>query len=647
MILPLGYQQVELRPLRIIFTMSSTPTVFNITNTTMRYDKDFAFSFRLDDGYLDAYTAAFPFFNGGDVIYNGGSINDYPGLNFTDGCGNDVKFKCEMAINSESVELVPSPTNRMNWVMINELYNEGWGMWNHGANEIVSPAFDGLTQPEIDAIVATEIDTGEAGILNNTSVRCRNFTAPSNDNNYDPLTIQRADSGLLKIVNNIRSPQRDAYLETYQFWYTTGGGRINGIGADYDFINVNESANLQLDNTDLDFITTTLAGLGASENAWFANGIHRCGFGDGETPDPVSIKFNEMRDFFERVESTYGKSGNDTIWFAPQNEIYEYQFTSELAQLSTSIDGTTVTVTVNFGEVPSTFREHALSLNIDSDVNITNITYENFDSSSHNIGFYGDNTTALVNVGSVPEYEGAVISRGRAEVLVTRAETTRVQSDFDAAQAFVTALSNGSYKDSQQARLDAIIVVPDSTVWFIDFGTNTTGSETAAPFNNFTSQDQGLTVGSTLSSLIDSLSNITTLEIEIITAFSALETNSRADVGNVNNPFPYEALRDSFETPGTGVSEFRLNNLDPTKLYDFTATASRGFTDSDTTYTFTGSNSGSDTITTRDNGLGDVWVVATVNNISPNGSNQIVITVEGAGNDEGYIGALQITEKNP
>jgi hypothetical protein len=652
----LGYYRRKVNAVKkIVFTMTSAPSTFDITKATMRYDKEFAFSFRFDDGYLDAYTTAFPFFKGGDVLFNGGSVPNYAGLFYTDGCGNDVAFKAEIAINSGEVEEVVNPSARMNWTMVNAIYNQGWGVYNHGANELVSPAFDGLTQPQIDALIAVEIDEAESEIRTKTGVRVKNFTAPSNDNNYDPLTTARAISGDLKIVNNIRAPQRDALLSPFQYWYTTAGGRIDGIGADYDFINVTHAANLQQDATDLNFMATAIAGLSAGENVWFASGIHRCSYGDAETSDGVSLRFNEMRDFFERVNSTYGKTGTDIMWFAPQNEIYEYVFASELSVLSTVIEGNTVTVTCNFADVPTSFRTHALSLLIDSDVNITSVAFEGFDDGSDNIGYGGDNTTALVNASYSPSYETAVIQRGRAQVLVTEVESTKQQADFTIAQDFVNTLSIGSYRTALQVRLDAIVIVANSTIYSIDFGTNGGGRPTELPNWNNMTETEGLTAASTgLTAMITSTSSIGSLGLSISTAFAAVETNSSANVANVNNPFPFTALRDSWETDTNGFGVVVIDNLNPAKVYDFEFCSSRGSVHQDTMYTATGTNSAQCFHLTKNNGVGDVWETGTITvGIVPNGSNEISIRVEGSiglvpnSNNRGYLGVIEITERNP
>ena len=48
-----------------------------------------------DDGEKDIYTNAFPLLNGGTII----GVT-YPGLKYTDGCGNDQKFKMSASIFS-------------------------------------------------------------------------------------------------------------------------------------------------------------------------------------------------------------------------------------------------------------------------------------------------------------------------------------------------------------------------------------------------------------------------------------------------------------------------------------------------------------------------------------------------------------------
>ena len=74
--------------------MRDTPSV---SKAILRFNKDFAYSFTLDDATDDAFTTVFPLFKGGIIK----PINlKTAGLFFTDGCGNDVPFRAGVAWNT-------------------------------------------------------------------------------------------------------------------------------------------------------------------------------------------------------------------------------------------------------------------------------------------------------------------------------------------------------------------------------------------------------------------------------------------------------------------------------------------------------------------------------------------------------------------
>ena len=74
--------------------LKDTPSV---SKAILRFNKDFAYSFTLDDATDDAFTTVFPLFKGGIIK----PINlKTTGLFFTDGCGNDVPFRAGVAWNT-------------------------------------------------------------------------------------------------------------------------------------------------------------------------------------------------------------------------------------------------------------------------------------------------------------------------------------------------------------------------------------------------------------------------------------------------------------------------------------------------------------------------------------------------------------------
>jgi hypothetical protein len=119
----------------VVVTFVSPPSTFSVTKTPLKYNKDFSFGMHLDDGAKDIYTHAYPFLNSGTVqsVY-------YPGLKYTDGCGNDIYFKMSSSIFSffqgGTVDghdpNGPYANINVTWPELVEMYQDGWGIYNHG-----------------------------------------------------------------------------------------------------------------------------------------------------------------------------------------------------------------------------------------------------------------------------------------------------------------------------------------------------------------------------------------------------------------------------------------------------------------------------------------------------------------------------------
>ncbi len=189
-------------------------------------------------------------------------------------------------------------------------------------------------------------------------------------------------------------------------------------------------------------------------------------------------------------------------------------------------------------------------------------------------------------------------------------------------------------------------------ITLIDFGDPV--QETLGFWNNFTDQNAALTAVN----LIDNAGVSTT---EVLTLTDVFDTN----VNNNNEgttspdaglPFPATASRDSFfgenidfngSTETTGG--FTLSNLESGKYYSFKIFASRVTSvdtyNRETLYTITGATAKTATLDATNNTAN----VATINNVQPDGSNNITIqATTGVNNDQPngfyYIGAIEMTK---
>jgi hypothetical protein len=94
--------------MKLKITFASPPSSVSVSKAPLRYNKDFAYSFTMDDGYISQYKVALPLFKGGTIPGSlstpigdqGGDGSFSPGLFYTDGCGNDIPFRAGLAIYS-------------------------------------------------------------------------------------------------------------------------------------------------------------------------------------------------------------------------------------------------------------------------------------------------------------------------------------------------------------------------------------------------------------------------------------------------------------------------------------------------------------------------------------------------------------------
>ncbi|HQQ12269.1 MAG TPA: hypothetical protein PK855_03855 [Bacteroidales bacterium] len=127
----------------IMVNFAGPPSTATVTKTVLRYNKDFAISFHTDDGFQDVYTVGFQFFTG---INEGG--NSYPGLFYTDGCGNDISFKLSNSVfsysgyNNEDMHQPGNGYGAVSWPQLATMYLNGCSINNHGFTS------DAFTEPD-------------------------------------------------------------------------------------------------------------------------------------------------------------------------------------------------------------------------------------------------------------------------------------------------------------------------------------------------------------------------------------------------------------------------------------------------------------------------------------------------------------------
>lgn len=650
MIIPIAIfkDTTETVPKKITITFDSIPTSVNITPAYYKYDKTFAMSWDFDDGNLDAYQVAVPLFTGGTVIYQDGNTPAYPGLFYTDGTGNNIAFKGTFNLNMSTIESVASPTSKMNYTMLQAAYVKGFSLTNHSySNRTITDLGGWDPDPSIEAQQAYyQIDENYNVLKNTTGIKFTNFTSPSNDDTYNQYTIEYLNQGKLKIVNNINNASHyPAHQYTAEYWRDR-----QGLGLSRDFLTWTDAA-VTRTSADFDFINTKLSAVG-TDHAWFTFGTHRINYAEAATVPTSTLKYLSFKWLMEGLASNYGATGSDNMWFSGINNVYEYLICARDTQITQIQNGSTMDVTFNFSNIPAVFKEHSLSLLVNADANINNITFQGFDENTYKINYKGlGNNHALVNIGYRPEYENALYDRLSATVAVVNLEVSQSQSDLDIAQALVTTLRNGSFKDELQARINAVVVIPDALIMQVDFGRNISGYFLPFPWNTFGNTTPGLTSGNTLTGLSTTISTVTPINMTVTAPFSNYDANTTFTTAASGLPFPYEACRDCFVIAGGTTASLRLSNLDMNKLYDFSFYAARGFTGNLSWYSIKGATA---SMAHKVNGtLSNITAsqstIASILNVIPDSGGILDIKLSGypfSVSNPGYINVIQITQKN-
>jgi hypothetical protein len=345
------------------------PGAIEVAIAALKYNKDFAYSFTLDDGKIDGYTFAYPLLHGGTIPETGES---FAGLFSTDGCGQDIPFKASIAWNSVSSSFYDIHINTpdyITWSELQEMLASGWEVLNHS----YSHAAYGDTDYDF------QISANQEAVFNHTGKTMTQFVIPSGDLNY---TEQALNYGFQAIYSN-----KIEFL-----------GYNNGIDLDSPFSS--ESLKIYRRYMNDDLLTTdnimdkinSLAEQSKNGNhLWWLDFTHRV----RPTKTGGSLVWDTFKYYMQQIENTYGKNGSDRIWFATPTEVLNYVRTRENTQVNAVKNGNTIDVYLNTQQLPSDLNNFFLSLNVNANAKLVSVNSE----FSANISYANSSSTQkLVNI---------------------------------------------------------------------------------------------------------------------------------------------------------------------------------------------------------------------------------------------------------
>ncbi len=344
----------QLSECKITVKFVTAPSNCNLTIPPLKYNKDFCLGFHLDDGANDIFTHAFKLLDGGEI-----RGEHFGGLSYTDGCGNDIKFKMSSSIYSmanDQINDIHNPTFLNNyyisWPELIELYKNGWGVYNHGFTAIaeIDEAFS-ISKNHSYVKLMTE-DAIEGGI------NMRIFVNPNGVESFS--------------AHAFRQHYRIAFAESYLF-----ANPYFNIAGNWSKSEITMGRSL-LENINLIQLVDEMA-------AQSIDGIHNWGsvFTHSLTDIDHGYGFEKFRNIMEYIANTYGKYGLDNIWMTSEEEVLDYSILRKHLIINKVLNGKKLEITFS-GDIPSDLRFIGTSLCINSDAEISSINITGVSSSSFN-----------------------------------------------------------------------------------------------------------------------------------------------------------------------------------------------------------------------------------------------------------------------
>lgn len=306
----------------------------------LKYNKKWAYVFCSDDAYLGIYQLIQKWINGQYVEtgyyttnpslnwHDGmsrisGEINPTP-LSYTDGCGNNIPFRVEMAFltaNNSGVDLHGAATPQyFTQIQYSEMqaFLDFFGVYNnheYGGNP--------------DAIRSLTLN--EQNLYNRISKYSTVMTRPNGDNTY----IEAA-----KILD-------------YFIAMTTEGAETMTHLKDealdlYKVIAYRKYYSFDVDNAEdiISNIQTKLASLSDSHAPLVYHFTHKISMANGAT------SYSDLKSAFQTIYNNWGAAGDDSVWVASYEEIMQYAQQRRQTVISRSVVGSSVIFDITIPDLP-------------------------------------------------------------------------------------------------------------------------------------------------------------------------------------------------------------------------------------------------------------------------------------------------------
>jgi len=384
----------------------------NIFKAPLKYNKDFALILQLNNGNPAVNDQVLPYFKG-----QAGN----PGLFFTEGQANSIQpFKMDAVhylFDENGIDVHNYQAGYLNWDNIINLWAGEFGVVANGLN------FPATEDPGVE--VARSKSYTQRKTLSGTipgGYRTQVYVVPENE------------------AANQLALAKSYFLGVYS----------NGAGAF-----PNPVASESISNVDgVQFSRTAFS-------SGFFNQIQSLAQQSSESNHPIAtyylnsfddeISFDLFKQEMNQVASTFGRDGSDQIWSATSTDLVEYLKIKQETEVQTTINGNILEITFNGSDIPTDLRDYCITLIVEGESNIVEMTVEEPD----NISTYRYNgSDAILNL----KWRGSIVPdlNTQAEDAVELAETSLLAANALSAMDYVQMLPEGDLKESLRERLCAL-----------------------------------------------------------------------------------------------------------------------------------------------------------------------------------------------
>lgn len=403
--------QQNIENIKIVVTFEEVPEIYELTKAPLKYNKQFALSFQVDDGTVDIYTKVYPYFS-------------Y--LFYTDGCGNDISFTASSSIYcfqepGENGPDMHDPTDPsfddsyLVWENIEELYSQKYGIFNHGVSgkPTTTDVWMNYSIARNRSFLRRKLYSLSGGKEITNAFVCPNqlqeWTQPAFDNNYK-IALNKKDNGPIGL----------------------NGGNVNATTNWYDqkYIKRREAYRIV---PVLEYVDELFNQSIEGANFWGSVFTHHI----VDVDEGAHYPTDNFQSDFANIAAAYGKGSLDNILVASDEEIYDYLNIRDRVELVENWIDNTLEITLS-GTVADDLRYYAMSLVVESETAITSIDVEGSDA------FSKDEIKGLINF----SWDDQIIPDpvDLAENYTTIAESNNTEYDAWIAMDYVYTLPMGDKK---------------------------------------------------------------------------------------------------------------------------------------------------------------------------------------------------------